>query len=95
MHIKKLQKKGFVELVLPANLALYVYVSTHNVEIVKTHYFNRSLQLTRWPRGNALDWMREVPGSSPGSGFFVLLLLCFYFLFKNHLQKFFKIVFAM
>ena len=36
-------------------------------------------------------WVQEVPGSIPGSvkgfyvSFFALLLLCFYFLVKNHI----------
>jgi len=35
MHVKILQKNVFVENVWPANLALFVYVSTHCVETVK------------------------------------------------------------
>jgi len=41
--------------VRPANLALFVYVSTHCVELVKQIDFNRYVQLTRWPTSNTPD----------------------------------------
>ena len=59
-------------------ILLFVYVSTHCLEIVKWLDYNRYSQLTQ-----------EVPGSIPGSGkgfyvwIFVLLLLCFYFFCQN------------
>jgi len=117
MHVKYYRKNVFVENVWPANLALFVYVSTHCVETVKWLDYNRYSQLTRCnlltaitsrvatvkgsnhcgefgPGGAVVThplWVQEVPGSIPGCGkgfyvcFFVLLLLCFYFLSKNTL----------
>ena len=49
-------------------MALFIYVSTHCVEIVKQLDYNRYSQLTRWCRGNVMLWVREVPGSIPCSG---------------------------
>ena len=43
----------FVENVWPANLALFIYVSTHCVETVKWIDYNWHSQLTRWCSGNA------------------------------------------
>jgi len=40
MHVKILQKNVFVENVWPANLALFIYVSTHCVETVKLVDYN-------------------------------------------------------
>jgi len=67
---KILQKNVFVENVWPANLALFVYVSTHCVETVKWLDYNRYCQLTRWCSGNASALGARGPGtgSIPGSG---------------------------
>jgi len=35
MHVKNNTKSVFVENIWPANLALFIYISTHCVEIVK------------------------------------------------------------
>ena len=97
MHVKILQKNVFVENVWPANLALFVYVSTHCVETVKWLAYNPYCQLTRWCSGNASDLGAKGPGFSPRIRqgflcfiFFALLLLCFTFLSKTHYlsQKF-------
>jgi len=78
-------KSIFVENVWPANLALFIYVSTHCVETVKWLDYNRYSQLTRWCSGNASALGARGPGFNPRlrQGFlclnFVLLLLCFYF----------------
>ena len=52
MHVKYYRKNVFVENVWPANVALFVYVSTHCVETVKWLDYNRYSQLTRWCSGN-------------------------------------------
>jgi len=49
---KILHKNVFVENVWNANLALFVYVSTHCVETVKWLDYNRYSQLTQWCSGN-------------------------------------------
>jgi len=85
---KYYRKNEFVENIWPANLDLFIYVSTHCVETVKYLDFNRYSQLTRWCSGNASALGARGPGfnSIPFYvWFFVLLLLCFYFLFKNTL----------
>jgi len=88
---KILQKNVFVENVWPANLALFVYVSTHCVETVKWLDYNRVLS---WLGGAVVThplWVQEVPGWIPGSGkgfyvwIFVLLLLCFYLFVQKHI----------
>jgi len=84
MHVNILQNNVFVENVGPANLALFVYVSTHCVETVKWLDYNRFSQLTRWCSGNASALGARGPGFNPRFRqgffmflFFVLLLLCF------------------
>jgi len=47
------EKNVFVEKFWPANLALFIYVSTHCVEKVKWLDYTRYSQLTRWCSGNA------------------------------------------
>ena len=64
MHVKYYRKNVFVENVWPANLALFVYVSTHCVETVKWLDYNNS-QLTRWCSGNASALGARVPGFNP------------------------------
>ena len=44
---------------VPANTALFIYVSTRCVET--------SIDTFRWSRGTASDWGEEVPGSIPES----------------------------
>jgi len=70
---KILQKYVFVENVWPANLALFVYVSTHCVETVEWLDYNRYFQLTRWCSGNASALGARGPGLNPRlpKGFYV------------------------
>jgi len=78
MHVKILQKNVFVENAWPANLALFIYNSTHCVETVKLLDFNRYSQLTRWCSGNASALGARGPGFNPRprQGFFHLIV-CF------------------
>jgi len=78
MHVKILEKNVFVENVWPANLALFVYVSTHCVETVKWLDYDRYSQLTRWCSGNASALGARGPGFNPPlrQGF-LCLLFCF------------------
>ena len=85
------RKKVFVENVWPANLALFVYVSTHCVEAVKWLDYNRYSQLTRWCSGNASALGARGPGFNPRfrQGFLCLIFLygcccVFTFLSKTH-----------
>jgi len=85
------EKNAFVENVCPANLALFIYVSTHCVETVKWLDYNRYCQLTRWCSGNASALDARSPGFNPRirQGFFMFhFLLCcccaFTFLSKTH-----------
>ena len=73
-----LQKKVFVENIWPANLALFVYVSTHCVETVKWLDYNRYSQLTRWCSGNASALGARSPGFNTRlwQGF-LCLIFCF------------------
>ena len=75
---KNITKNAFVENVWPANLALFIYVSTHCVETAKWLDYNRYCQLTRWCSGNASAWGARGPGFNPRirQGF-----LCFIFCF--------------
>jgi len=72
------EKNAFVENVWSANLALFIYVSTHCVETVKWLDYNRYCQLTRWCSGNASALSARGPGFNPWirQGF-----LCFIFCF--------------
>ena len=87
MHVK-IQKNIFVENVCPANLALFIYVSTHCVDTVKWLDYNRYCQLTRWCSDNASALGARAPGFNPRIrqgfyvSFFALLLLCFFFFVK-------------
>jgi len=81
-NIKILQKNEFVENVS----ALFIYVSTHCVETVKSLNNNRYFQLTCNPDVMHPTGVREVPGLIPGSGkdfyvwfsvFFLCLTFCF------------------
>jgi len=65
MHVKILKKNVFVENVWPANLALFVYVSTHCDETVKWLDYNRYSQLTQWCSGNASAVGARSPGFNP------------------------------
>ena len=62
MHVKYYRNNVFVEMVWPANLALFGYVSTHCVETVKWLDYNRYSQLTRWCSGNASALGARGPG---------------------------------
>ena len=103
MHVKYYRKYVFVENVRPANLALFVYVSTYCVETVKWLDYNRYFQLTRWCSGNTSALGARGPGFNPRhrQGFlcliFFVLLLCFYFFCpKTHyLWQNFAILFTM
>ena len=78
MHVKYYRKNVFVENVWPANLALFVYVSTHCVETVKWLDYNRYCQLTRWSSGNASALGVRGPGFNPRirQGF-LCVIVCF------------------
>jgi len=78
MHVKKIHKNVFVEIVWPANLALFVPVSTHCVETIKWLDYNRHSQLTRWCSGNASALGARGPGFNPRlrQGF-LCLIFCF------------------
>ena len=78
MHVKILHKNVFVENVWPANLALFVYFSTHCVETVKWLNYNRYSQLTRWCSGKAFALGARGPGFNPWlrQGF-LCLIFCF------------------
>ena len=78
MHVKYYRKDVFVENVWPANLALFVYVSTHCVVTVKWLDYNRYSQLTRWCSGNASALGARGPGFNPRlrQGF-LCLIFCF------------------
>jgi len=78
MHVKILQKNVFVENLWPANLALFVYVSTHCVETVNWLDYNRLSQLTRWCSGNAFALGARSPGFNPRlRQRFLCLIFCF------------------
>ena len=74
---KNITKKCICENVWPANLALFVYFSTHCVETVKWLDYNRYSKLTRWCSGNASAFGARVPGFKPRSdkGFYVWFFL--------------------
>ena len=101
MHVKILQKNEFVENVLPANQALFIFVSTHCVETVKWLDYNHYLQLTRWCSGKAFALGARGPGfnSLLWQGFLRLIFcyvgLCIYFLCPEHyLSQNFAIFFS-
>jgi len=78
MHVKIKQKNVFVENVWPANLALFIDVSTHCVEKVKWLEYNPYSQLTRWCSGNASALGARVSGFSPQlQQGFLCLIFCF------------------
>jgi len=59
------EENVFVKNVRPANLALFIYVSTHCVDTVKwldLVDYNRYSQLTRWCSGNASALDARGPG---------------------------------
>jgi len=91
MHVKYYRKDVFVENVWPANL-----VCLFTFRLIASKQLNglTTIDTLIWLGGAVVThplWVQEVPGSIPGSGkgfyvwFFVLLLLCFYFLSKNTL----------
>ena len=89
MHVNILQKNEFVENVWPANLALFIYVSTDCVETVKQHDYIRFSQLTRWRSGNAyaLGARGHVFNSRLRQGCLCLILFCFVLVFLFVVQK--------
>ena len=62
---KYYSKNVFVENVRPANVALFIYVSTHYVETVKWLDYNRYCQLTQWCSGNASGLGARGPWFNP------------------------------
>jgi len=109
MLVKIWQKNEFSETVCPAHWALFIFISTYSFETVKQLDYNWYSHLTRRFSGKAAAlgargtgfnfWLWQVPGSIFGCSFvwfFVLLLLCFYFLSKIHyLSQNFAIPFEM
>jgi len=81
MHVNYYRKNVFVENVWPANLALFVYVSTHCVETVKWLDYNRYSQLTRWCSGNASALSARGSGFDPRlrQGFLCLIFCIIYY----------------
>ena len=82
------EKNAFVENVWPANLALFIYVSTHSFETVKWLDYNRYCQLTRWYSGNAFAFGARGPGFNPRirQGF-LCFIFCFVVVFLLFCQK--------
>jgi len=103
LHVKILQKNAFVENVWPANLALFIYVSTHCVETVKRLDYNRYCQLTRWCSGNASALGARGPGFNPRlrQGFlcfmfyFVVVVILLFCQKTHYLSQKFAIIFTM
>jgi len=97
------EKNAFIENVWTANLALFIYVSTHFVETVKWLDYNRYSQLTWWCSGNASALGARGPGFNPWlQQGFLCLIFCFvavmFLLFypKTHyLSQKFAILFTM
>jgi len=97
------EKNVFVEIVWPANLALFIYVSIHCVETVKWLDYNRHSQLTRWCSSKAFALGARGPGfNSRLRQGFLCLIFCFvvvvFLLFcpKTHyLSPKFAILFSM
>jgi len=89
MHVKIIQKNEFVENVWPANLDLFIYVSTDCVEIVKWLDYNRYSQLTRWCSGNASALGARGPGFNPQlrQGFLCLIFCFVVVVFLLYLSK--------
>ena len=88
MNVKYYRNNDFVENVWPANLALFIYVSTHCVETGKWLDYNRYSQLTPWCSGNASALGARGPGFNPRlrQGFLSMIFLycCFCFLVEKH-----------
>jgi len=89
MHVKYYRKNVFVENVWPANLALFVYVSTHCVETIKWLVYNWYSQLTRWCSGNASALGARRPGFNPRlrQGFLCLIFCIVVVVFLLFLSK--------
>jgi len=78
LHLKILQKNAFVKNIWPANLALFIYVSTYCVETVKRLDYNRYCQLTGWCSGNASALGARGPGFNPQiRQEFLCFIVCF------------------
>jgi len=89
MHEKYYRNNVFVENVWPANLALFVYVSTYCVKTVKWLDYNRYSQLTRWFSGNASALGARGPGFNPRlrQGFLCLIFCIVVVVFLLFLSK--------
>jgi len=99
---KNITKNAFVENVWSANLALFIYVSTHCVETAKWLDYNQYCQLTRWCSVNASSWGARGPGFNPRirQGFlcfiFCFVVVVLFFWSKTHyLSQKFAIPFTM
>ena len=88
MHVKYYIKHVFVENVWPANLGLFIYVSTYCVETVKQPDYNRYSQLTRWCSGNASALGARCPGFNPRlRRGFLCLIFCIVFVVFSFCPK--------
>jgi len=89
LHVKYYRKNAFVENVWPANLALFINVSTHCVETVKLLDYNRYCQLTRWCSGYASALGARGPVFNPRirQGFLCLIFCFIVVLFLLFCQK--------
>ena len=72
------EKKEFVENVLPANSALFIYISTHCVKKVKRQSLISVDSVVQYLTHPLWPWVQEVPGSIPSSSkdFYVCFLFC-------------------
>ena len=90
MQVKISRKNNFVENVWPANLALFIYVSTCYVEKVKKLYYSSYSQLTGWCRCSASALGARGPALNSRLRQWVLcLIFCFvvivfYFFVQKH-----------
>lgn len=69
MHVKILHTKTTVETVWPADLVLFINVSSHQAEPAKQLDFNQYAQLSRWTKGNSPDCGTRGPGCGSGKDF--------------------------
>jgi len=86
MHVNFYRKNVFVENVWPANLTLFIYVSTHCIETVKWLDYNRHFQLTRWCSGNTSALGARGPGFNPRlrQGFLSPLTMLIYLVYLTY-----------
>ena len=83
MHVKYYRKNVFVQNFWPANLALFIYVSTHCVGTDKWLDYNRYSQLTRWCSSNASALGARGPGFNPWlrQGYIFRFFICCFCVF--------------